>query len=206
MKHLEFEQLVKRFEDFESQTDEEREVSEHLRACTECAARLRKLESFFAYVNADKNAKVSQADTAKLLNIFKPKKEVSAASRGGSSSSKIKRLFASLIFDDWQTVVQERLAFSDSRHLLYRAGQFEIDLRLHFAGGSCQASGQVFPDCTSPAAPAASAELFSAETSAKVFLNDCGEFVFPAVKEGIYNFRLNSGETTIEIENLSLVN
>lgn len=199
MKHLEFEKLVKRFEDFESQT-EEREVSEHLRACTECSALAAKLESFFRYVNADKNAKVSQAETAMLLNIFKPKKEVSAASRG----SRIKRLFASLVFDDWQTALQERLAFSDSRHLLYRAGQFEIDLRLHFAGGSCQASGQVFPDCTSPAL-LTSAELFSAETSEKVFLNDCGEFVFPALKEGIYNFRLDSGETTIEIENLSLV-
>jgi hypothetical protein len=199
MKHLEFEKLVKSFEGFDSPS-EEREVSGHLRACTECAAMLAKLESFFRYVKADKNAKVSQAETARLLNIFRPKTEVSAARR----DSKIKRLLASLIFDDWQTAVQERLAFSDSRHLLYRAGQFEIDLRLHFAGGGCQVSGQVFPDCISSAQ--ASAEIFSAETSEKVFLNDCGEFVFPPVKEGIYNFRLDSGETAVEIENLSLVN
>lgn len=198
MKHLEFEKLVKSFEGFESPA-EEREVSGHLRSCSECAAQAAKLESFFRYANADKNAKVSQADTAKLLNIFRPKRQVSAR-----RDSKIKRLFANLVFDDWQTALQERLAFSDSRHLLYRAGQFEVDLRLHFAGGSCQVSGQVFPDCTSSAG--ANAELFSAETSAKVFLNDCGEFVFPALKEGIYNFRLDSGETTIEIENLSLVN
>jgi hypothetical protein len=196
MKHLEFEKLLSSFEGFQSRA-EEMEVSAHLQSCAECAAQAAKLESFFRYVSADKNAKVSPADTAALLNIFRPKRKVS--DRAGSP---LKRLFANLVFDDWQMALQERLAVSDSRHLLYRAEGFEVDLRLHFAGGSCQASGQVFPDCS----PSASAELFSAETSEKVFLNDCGEFVFPALKEGIYNFRLNSGETTIEIENLSLVN
>jgi hypothetical protein len=196
MKHLKFEKLVNNFEGFESQA-EEREVSGHLRSCAECAAAAAKLESFFRYVNADKNAEVSQAGTARLLNIFRPKRKISA--EGGSP---LRRLFAGLVFDDWQTVLQERLSVSDSRHLLYRAGQFEIDLRLHFTGGGCQASGQVFPDCTASAC----AELFSAETSEKVFLNDCGEFVFPPVREGIYNFRIDSGEAIIEIENLSLVN
>jgi hypothetical protein len=196
MKHLEFEKLVNKFEGLQSAA-EEREVSAHLRACAECAARAAKLESFFRYVSAGKNAEVSQSQTALLLNIFKPKRQISVPAR----ESLVKRLLANLVFDDWQTALPERLAVSDSRHLLYRAAQFEIDLRLHFAGGGCQVSGQVFPDCTL----SASAELFSAETSEKVFLNDCGEFVFPSLKEGIYNFRLNSGETTVEIENLSLV-
>jgi hypothetical protein len=215
MKHLEFEKLVDGFEGFRLPLDDEkrrREVSEHLRECEECAARAAKLEIFFRYVKADKNAEVSQADTAALLNIFKPKGKAAAAASG--RGSKIKRLLASLMFDDWQMVLQERLNFSDSRQLLYRAGEFEVDLRLDFAvggngsGGSCQVSGQVFPDCGSSAVPAASAELYSAAAGAtgeKVFLNDCGEFVFPPLKEGIYNFRLSSGETTIEIENLSLV-
>jgi hypothetical protein len=196
MKHPEFEKLLSSFEGFRSRA-EEMEVAAHLQSCAECAALAAKLESFFRYVGADKNAKVSQADTAALLNIFRPKGKVS-----DPKISPLKRLFANLVFDDWQTALQERLSVSDSRHLLYRAGEFEVDLRLHFAGGSCQASGQVFPDCI----PSATAELFSAETSEKVFLNDCGEFVFPALQEGIYNFRLCSGETTIEIENLSLVN
>jgi hypothetical protein len=196
MKHPEFEKLVNKFEGTQSAA-EEREVSAHLRACAKCAARAARLESFFRYAGAAKNAEVSQRQTAALLNIFRPKRQISAAERG----SLVKRLLADLVFDDWRTALPERLAVSDSRHLLYRAGQFEIDLRLHFAGGGCQVSGQVFPDCTSPA----DAEIFSAETSEKVFLNDCGEFVFPSLKEGIYNFRLNSGETSIEIENLSLV-
>lgn len=196
MKHLKFEKLVNNFEGSLSLA-EEREVSGHLRACAECAGLAAKLENFFRYVSADKNREVSQADTARLLNIFKPRKIISA-----EGESTVKKLLAALVFDDWQMALQERLAMSDSRHLLYRAAPFEVDLRLHFAGGSCQVSGQVFPDCTS----SATAEFFSAEASEKVFLNDCGEFVFPPLKEGIYNFRINTGGTTIEIENLSLVN
>lgn len=214
MKHLEFEKLLNGFESLEppaaeAQAEARREISAHLQACAECAARAAGLESFFRYVQADKNAEVSQADTAALLNIFRPKRNVSDAAAGGRlrrGGTKIKTLLASLVFDDWQTVLHERLAFStDSRQMLYRAGQVEVDLRLHFTGGNCRVSGQVFSECASSDAPA-NAELSSAETSEKVFLNDCGEFVFPALKEGIYNFRLDSGETTIEIENLSLVN
>lgn len=196
MKHLKFEKLVNNFEGSLSLA-EEREVASHLRECGECGALAARLENFFRYASADKNASVSPADTARLLNIFKPRNAPRAP-----SESIIKKLLAALVFDDWQTALQERLAMSDARHLLYRADQFEVDLRLHFSGGICQVSGQVFPDCAS----SATAEIFSAGTSEKIFLNDYGEFVFPPLKEGVYNFRLNSGGTTIEIENLSLVN
>jgi hypothetical protein len=196
MKHLKFEKLVNNFEGSLSLA-EEREVSDHLRACMECGALAAKLENFFRYASADKNREVSQAETARLLNIFQPRKTAR-----GEGESRIKKLLAALVFDDWQTALQERLAMADVRHLLYRAEPFEVDLRLNFSGGSCQVSGQVFPDCTL----SATAEIFSAGTSEKIFLNDYGEFVFPPLKEGVYNFRLNSGETVIEIENLSLVN
>jgi hypothetical protein len=196
MKHPEFEKLVKSFEGL-LPVSEEQEISSHLRVCAACGAQARKLESFFGYVNTGrKNEQVSQADTARLLNVFKPGKSISA-----KSESFIRRLFANLVFDDWQTAVSERFVSDDSRHLLYRAEQFEIDLRLHFADGKCLVSGQVFPDC----GKIASAEIFSEDTSEKVFLNDYCEFVFPPVGEGIYNFRINSDGNLIEIENLSII-
>ncbi|HSK70481.1 MAG TPA: hypothetical protein VK892_02210 [Pyrinomonadaceae bacterium] len=196
MKHIEFEKLVNNFENRLSLAERE-EVSEHLRVCAECAASAAKLEDFFSYVQADKDAQVSQADTARLLNIFKPGKTVSA-----ERESFGKRLLASLVFDDWRTAVQERFAATDSRNLLYRAGRFEIDLRLQFTGDKCQVSGQIFPDCSQPTA----AEIFSEETSEKAFLNNYCEFVFPPLKAGIYNFRINSDGEIIEIENLPLFN
>jgi hypothetical protein len=200
MKHIEFEKLLRGFEGLRSPA-EEREEAEHLRSCAECARLAAGAESFFRYVKAVKSAEVPQADTARLLNIFQPKKLVSA-----EKESKLKKLLASLVFDDWleTDLPQERLAVSDSRHLLYRAGEFEVELRISFAAdGKCQVSGQVFPDCS---APEATAEFRSAETSETVFLNDYGEFVFSFLNEGIYDFRIDSGETIIEIEAVSLVN
>lgn len=196
MKHPEIERLVKNFEGLLSLA-EQREVSEHLETCARCAALGAKLENFFGYVNTFKNERVSQAETARLLNIFKPKKNVAA--KGKFSG---KRLIASLIFDDWQMTVNERFAANDTRHLLFKAERFEIDLRMHFFGGKCRVSGQIFPDCRK----SATAEIYSEETSEKIFLNNNCEFVFPPVQEGIYNFRINSGETILEIENLSLFN
>ena len=195
MKHIEFEKLVNNFEGLLSIT-EEQEVSEHLRGCAICSAQARKLNNLFSYVQTVKSEQVSQADTARLLNIFKPPKTVSAP-----VNSFGKRLLASLVFDDWQMAVQERFAATDSRHLLYRAEQFEVDLRLNFVAGKCQVSGQIFPDCEKPA----TVELFSEETSEKIFLNEYYEFVFSPVKEGVYNFRINSNGIIVEIENLSLV-
>lgn len=198
MKHPEFEKLVKSFEGLLPMS-EEQEISSHLRVCAVCGAQARKLESFFGYVNAGKTEPVSQADTARLLNVFKqPEKSISSS----EGETFVERLLASLVFDDWQTALSERFVADDSRHLLYRAGEFEIDLRLHFAGGKCLVSGQVFPDC----GKRASAEIFSETTSEKVFLNDYCEFVFPPVGEGIYDFRIDSNGKLIEIENLSLIN
>lgn len=196
MKHPEFEKLVRSFEGLLPMS-EEQEISSHLRACAVCGAQARKLESFFGYVSAGKTEPVSQADTARLLNVFKPGKSISA-----KSESFVERLFANLVFDDWQTALSERFVADDSRHLLYRAGRFEIDLRLHFTDGKCLVSGQIFPDC----GKRASAEIFSETASEKVFLNDYCEFVFPPFQEGIYDFRIDSNGKLIEIENLSLIN
>ena len=199
MKHPEFEKLVRSFEGL-LPVSEEQEISSHLRVCALCGAQARKLESFFGYVNAGrKSVLVSQADTARLLNIFKqPERRISSA----KGETFAERLFANLVFDDWQTALGERFVADDSRHLLYRAGEFEIDLRLHFADGRCRLSGQIFPDC----GKLGSAEIFSETTSEKVFLNDYCEFVFSPFPEGIYNFRIDSNGKLIEIENLSLIN
>ena len=187
---------MKNFEGLLSLADEQ-EVIEHLDNCAECAALGEKLEDFFSYVNNAPYQQATQSDTARLLNIFKPKKNVPAKNKSISE-----RLFANLIFDDWQMTLNERYAATDTRHLLYKADRFEIDLRLHFFGGKCQVSGQIFPDCDK----AATAEIYSEEMSEKIFLNNYCEFVFSPLKEGIYNFRINSKDKTFEIENLSLIN
>jgi len=194
MKHIEFEKLITNFEGLLRDSETE-EIARHLTECEKCAAEAGKLENFFAYVKADKSEQVSQATTARLLNIFQAKKFVAAEKQSWSQ-----RLFAKLVFDDWQTALNERYAASDSRQLLYRAAGFELDLRLNFYDGKCQLSGQIFPDCGKNSI----VEIFSDKSSEKVLLNDYCEFSFPFLNEGIYNLRFSLNETVIEIENFSL--
>jgi hypothetical protein len=193
MKHTEFETLINYFEG-KLPAAEQHEVSEHLRDCTTCAAESRKLENFLGYVQTREYEQVSQATTANLLNIYKPKKT------SVKGESFVKKLVATLAFDDWQTVLNERFILSATRQLLYNTDDFDIDLRLNFIGEKCQVSGQILPDCQN-----ATAEIFSEETSKKVALNQDCEFVFPPVKNGVYGLRINSADTLIEIRDISLL-
>ncbi len=193
MNHIEFEKIVKNVEGTLPLT-ENRIVEEHLSGCAECAAKAKKLNHFLAYVRADRSEKVPPALTANLLNIYQPKKIAP------KKDSFVSRILATLAFDDWQMALNERLVFSDTRQFLYKTENIDIDLRLHFTDGKCQVSGQVFPNVTN-----LHVEIFSDEFVEKVSLNRHSEFIFPALKQGIYGLRLNSDECLIEIAELSLV-
>lgn len=194
MKHIEFEQLVEIFEGLRSET-ENREVFDHLRICDDCNKQAQKLENFFGYAKIAESAQAGQALTANLLNIYKPRKSVLA------KKSYKQCLLATLVFDDWQFALNERLVYSDTRQLLYQTALFDIDLRLHFIGDKCQISGQIFPDCKG-----GSVEIYSSDFSEMTSLNEKCEFVFSLVKQEIYTLRFVSEDVSIEIENISLLN
>lgn len=193
MKHAENETLIDYFEGLMS-ADEAQKIVAHLAECGECAMQAQKIENFFAYLKSSDYEEVPQATTANLLNIFVPPKRLEKASF-------IKKLLAVPVFDDWQIALNERFIFADRRQMLYRAEDFEIDLRLEFSGEKCQVSGQVFPDCEN-----ALIEIFSTNSHEKVSLNNDCEFVFPAIENGIYNLRISLPQTIIDIENISLLN
>lgn len=194
MKHIEFEKLLKKFEGLLAE-NESVEISAHLAECCDCAAQSDKLEKFFSYANDKPQEEVGQAVTARLLNIFQPKKafEVKKASFG-------KRLLAVLAFDDWQTALNERFTFSDTRQLLYKAEKYDIDLRLNFIGDKCQLSGQILPDCKG-----ATIEIISENIREKTGLNEDCEFVFPLVSQNVYDLHIHFKDFFIEIPNFSLL-
>ncbi|MEZ5428886.1 MAG: hypothetical protein R2747_21755 [Pyrinomonadaceae bacterium] len=194
MRHIEFRKLVENFEGSPSET-ENRLLSAHLAECAECAARFKKLEDFFKYARAGRRDEQAGHNlTARLLNIFQPKK------KAAGKSSFVRKLLANLVFDDWQMALNERLLAADTRQLLFRAEDYEIDLRLNFAGDKCVVSGQVFPDCQS-----GTAELLSADLSRQtVFNRDC-EFIFPPVKQGLYQLMIKVDGVLIETGEFSLL-
>lgn len=193
MNHIEFETLLKYFENL-LPIVRGQEISEHLRNCRTCAAQSQKLENFLSYAQKSEYESVSQSVTASLLNIYRPKK------LEAKKESFVKKLAATLAFDDWQIALNERFILSDTRQLLYKADKFDIDLRLNFVGEKCQVSGQVFPDCQN-----ATAEIFSKEFKERILLNQDCEFVFPPIKNGVYDLRINSEDTIIEIQDISLL-
>jgi len=190
-RHIEFETLVRRAEAVAS-FDEAQAV--HLADCKTCVSQMRKLENFFSVAKTEP-ATVPQFVTANLLNIYQQPKHA-------EKKSLAKRLFGSLVFDDWRPefAVQERLSFLETRQLLYRADGYEIDLRLTFINGKCQVSGQIFPDCA-----VGVIKIFSDSTTAQIDLNEHCEFVLPLIEEGIYNLQAEMSGETIEIESLSLL-
>ena len=193
MKHLKFEKLIEFFENSQP-PDEARKISLHLKNCAECAGQMRRLENFFSYAPPTASEEVSQAATARLLNIFQPKKNSPAR------ESVVSKLFGRLIFDDWQTATSERLAFSDTRQMLFRAGEFDVDLRFDLSGEKCLIAGQIFSDEN---LSGGAVEVSSAEKTWIASLNEFGEFVFPPLPAGNFTFRISVAETVFEIADVS---
>lgn len=191
--HIEFEKLVERAER-QSNFDEAQKI--HLTECEKCASDWRRLENFFSTARIEP-VEVPQFVTANLLNIFqKPK--------SNEKESLKKRLLGALVFDDWlpEFAVQERRSMLDARQLLYRAGDYEIDLRLTFDDrGECQLSGQIFPDCET----GGKIKIFSEKTSVETNFDANCDFVLPLVPEGIYTLRLEISVSEIVIESISLL-
>ncbi len=188
LQHIKFEELVRRAESDLS----DKLVDKHIAECGECRANLQKLQNFFAFAETTATESVPQAATAHLLNIYHPPRR---------KPSFTKRLRGVLAFDDWlpEFAVNERLAYTDTRQMLFRAKGFEIDIRLNFVGGKCQPSGQIFPDCTG-----GEIEIVTNNFTEKVTLNEYCEFVLPFVSEGIYDFKIRVKNTEIEINQISL--
>ncbi|CAN5367706.1 hypothetical protein BH10ACI2_BH10ACI2_19950 [soil metagenome] len=192
MKHIEFSQLVDKFEAGSSPMEVE-EIRSHLAECSDCRAESEHLTDFFAYVAENNGEPVPQAVTARILNIYQrrplPIEPI--------VESPIANGF--LIFDDWSMAVNERHSGLDSRQMLYRVGNFEIELRFEFLGDTCGLAGQVFPEL-----PQAAAEIVSATATQTTIMNELGEFCFEPVPHDRYCLRITLGNEEILIDDLPM--
>jgi hypothetical protein len=191
MKHIEIETLINKFEGRFADGDE-REIAAHIADCSECAAESAKLADFFAY-SEQHFTDVPQAVTARILNLYQRKPVPEAA------KTNIGSRIASLIFDDWQMALNERYSGLDSRQLLYRIGDLEIDLRLELVGDMCRLTGQIFPEHNG-----ATAEVLSATHSAPATFNEFGEFTFELMPQDIYDVRISIDNEDLTIEKAPL--
>ncbi|CAN5414788.1 hypothetical protein BH10ACI3_BH10ACI3_06850 [soil metagenome] len=192
MKHIEFARLIDRFEGRLS-VEHETEITQHLSTCGECSAESAKLATFFAYSRPEETYPVPQAVTATLLNIY--------LHRPATAEAPAKRSILSglLVFDDWTMALNERYSGIDSRQLLYRVGEYDVDLRLDFAGELCGLAGQVLPEF-----PNGEITISTGENTYAATLNEFGEFTFETVPQGIYDITIASATDELRLEKVAL--
>lgn len=194
MKHIEFAKLIEKYEGRLS-ANEESKIADHLLVCPQCKISADKLAVFFNYLKPLETEEVPQYITANLLNIYQVKKKTV------EGTSVFKRLIGNLVFDDWKLAFNERLAFVDTRQMLYRAETFDIDLRFHFIEGKCKVSGQIFPDVKNKGIVKITAQNQIKSTE----LNEHCEFVFPPISEGVYDLQITLDNISIELPNISIL-
>ncbi len=192
-RHLEFERIISIAENATANFSIDEQT--HLANCSECSASRRKLTNLFTLAPNDFSETVPQAATANLLNIYrKPEAQPQKTLKN--------RLAGLLIFDDWKPefALNERLSFQDTRQLLYRAGDYNIDLRVNFADEKCLVSGQIFPEIEN-----AVVKIYNANFSLETSLNEYGEFNFSPVEPGNFNLQIVLENETIEIRDISVL-
>lgn len=182
MSHIEFVDLLRTFEQPEASLSRRPDVTEHLSDCTKCSAVYQKLSDFFDHSRRVKAERVPQATTAHLLNIFRPLPKRSPE----------KPAAAFLVFDDWTSIVYERHSGIDTRQLLYRVGEYEVDLRLEFVEDRCLLTGQVLPD-----APGARVDVVGTNGDFSSVLTELSEFDVGPLSQGIYEITISSSPSIV---------
>lgn len=191
MKHIEFAKLIERHEGQLDQS-EESEIANHIAACITCRAEESKLAAFVLYSALRATEDVPQAVSARLLNIYdrRPLPDKSVAPKVIGTGF--------LVFDDWATALNERYSGMDTRQMLFRVGEFEIDLRIEFVGANCRLTGQVFPSIRDGVIDVTSTEVFRSE------IDESGSFDTGIVPGGSYDVRISTGREILLIEKLPL--
>jgi len=191
MRHIELSQFLERF-DGVTTNEPRKEIDEHLAVCVDCSTLYRKLCALHSYSRPFAAEEVPQATTARILNIFQSRPQP-------SEQSGLVFNIASLIFDDWRTLIHERFSGLDSRQLLFRAGEFEIDLRIDIHGETCALAGQIFPELAN-----AMIRVESSQTTYEVRTSTFGEFYFDALPAGEYTLVITAGDVCLRIEKVPL--
>ncbi|HQX55873.1 MAG TPA: carboxypeptidase-like regulatory domain-containing protein [Pyrinomonadaceae bacterium] len=191
MRHIELPQFLDSF-DGVSPATLNNSIADHIALCPDCSGTYHKLIDLYAYPRPVASEIVPQAATARILNIFQRRPQ-------SQEPAKLVINIASLIFDDWQTLVHERFSGFDSRQLLFQAGEFEIDIRIDISGSTCALAGQIFPELAD-----ALIKVESGQYVREVQTSSFGEFYLDSLPVGEYTLSITAGDVSLRIEKVPL--
>jgi anti-sigma factor RsiW len=174
---------------------EERErTATHVAGCLRCRTELDALRRLLETMRTDRSEDAPPAAVAAAIRLFRPRIEE-------ERPSTLQRLIAVLRFDSRQQplALGMRAGQAAGRHLLYSAGEHDLDIRLTQRAGLWTAAGQVLGP-----AGAGEVELEGATAVVRGAITELGEFTLPPVPPGTYTLRLRLAAVELEAADLEI--
>lgn len=195
--HLSIEQIADAIEN-PLAARERRMFQSHLENCPHCAREYNNLAHSINLMRADKAADAPPEALTFAKNLFRTRKQFLPR-----AESLTKKIWASLKLDvaPYSTVFGERSASGGAeRQMLFEAGDFDVDLRIHSGENDFILAGQILGEVPEQI----SLELQNQNFSRKAAVSELGEFKIENIPAGSYDLNLRFGESEIVIPELKL--
>jgi anti-sigma factor RsiW len=189
--HISFEKLLD-FVDDRLDPNEREALSAHLVSCSDCANERERLGHLIELMKTDNGDDAPAHLLAKVKDLLHQK----------TPSQLLKRIVAALAFDSHVQTPEYavRSMQSQSRQLLFSAGEIEVDLRVATLEDRVQIKGQLL----GAVADHGTVALEGQSEWQAAALNELQEFTLAAVPSGQYTLRLCLVDREIEIPDLRL--
>lgn len=167
------------------------EVSEHLSTCADCAGELNMLTKVLANMRTDDSVDAPRDVLYNVINLFQPKTSI------------VRRLLAVLTFDSLSSAPAfgTRSGLSESRQLIYSAGDHDIDLHISTADNKWSVAGQFLGQA---ACGGGSLLLENDAYQVTSELSESCEFKVLDIPGGDYKLRLTLADLELEVPRLEL--
>jgi hypothetical protein len=187
-KHLSYEVIADLVEGRLS-ADANGRATNHLAGCSDCTKRVSELGNVIGLMRSDKMEDAPSHILQRAFNIM-PRKVVA------ETPSLIQKVVAALSFDSATFAPAYGVrsgTTSQSRQMIFNAGEHDIDLRITSHGNEWIIAGQILGRAEGYV------ELKGMNVSLKAELNELCEFRLPPVKEGNYKLYLMFDDAEIEL-------
>jgi anti-sigma factor RsiW len=191
-KHIPLEQLAD-LADKRVTAAERSELSAHLSSCGDCSSELTRLTNAITNMRADDSIDAPRDVLFHAINLF-PR---------AVTTSVVRRILAVLTFDSFTSAPAfgTRSGLSDSRQLIFSAGDHDIDLHISTKDNTWTIAGQILGsvDCGK-----GNLLLENDDYSVSSELSGSCEFKIADVPPGDYHLRLSLADLELEVPRLEL--
>jgi hypothetical protein len=171
------------------------EIQMHLTGCSHCTKEYALLEKTIGLMRRDDSIDAPQAAFTFATNLFRTRKQFVAKESVAQKIAAILKLDLSALSPAFG---ERSAAAAGERQMLFSAGEFDIDLRIHDTSGSFKLNGQILGDISGNA----TTKLVKGDFETEAKISESGEFSFSEVPAGTYDLSLQLADAEIVISGL----